>query len=91
MPEVGDGLAARVGRVLRWIWDPIGLGEGGPGDEYDGYVPGLVALMRDATPSEHAIVAHLARIEVEEMRLSLAPAGRMRAARALLTLRDTHS
>ena len=47
--------------------------------------------MRDATLSEHAIVAHLAWIEVEEMRLSLAPAGRMRAARALLTLRDTHS
>ena len=86
-----DGLAAHVGRVLRWVWDPIGLGEQGPGDEYDGCTPGLVALTRDTAVSEDAIVAHLAQIEVEEMRLSLAPAGRTRAARALLGLRDAHS
>lgn len=91
MPDVDDGLAAHVGRVLRWIWNSIGLGERGPEGEYDGYVPGLVALTRDTAVSEDAIVAHLARIEVEDMRLSLAPAGRTRAARALLALRDAHS
>jgi len=81
-------LASHVGRVLRWVWDPIGLGAGGPADEYDAYVPGLATLTLDRRVFEDALVTHLARIEVESMHLSLPPAKRTRAARALLGLRD---
>ncbi len=91
MPDLGDDrLAAHVGRVLRWIWDPIDLGADGPEDEYDAYLPGLVALTRDTSAFEDALVAHLARIEVEATQLSLPPAKRTRAARALLGLRNAH-
>lgn len=83
-----DGLALHVERVLRSVWDPIGLGPLGPADEYDAYVPNLIALMRNTAVFEDALVAHLEQIEVEMMRLSLRPAKRTRAARALLGLRD---
>ena len=90
MPDASDKwLASHVGRVLRWVWDPIDLGTCGLEDEYDAYVPGLVALTRDTALFEDVLVAHLARIEVEAMHLSLPPAKRTRAARALLGLRDT--
>lgn len=90
MPDVGDdgGLTSHVGQVLRRVWDPIGLGARGPADEYDAYVPDLVALTRETAVFEDALIAHLARIEVEAMHLSLPPAKRTRAARALLGLRD---
>ena len=89
MSDAGDeGLAAHVGRVLRRVWDPIGLGARGPEDEYDAYVPDLVALTRDTAVFEDALLAHLARIEVEAMHLTLPPAKRTRAARALLGLRE---
>jgi hypothetical protein len=85
-----DGLALHVERVLRSVWDPIGLGPRGPADEYDAYVPDLIALTRNTAMFEDALVVHLEQIEVETMRLSLPPAKRTRAARALLGLRDAH-
>ncbi|MFB0493740.1 hypothetical protein ABIE45_006396 [Methylobacterium sp. OAE515] len=85
-----DGLALHVGRVLRSVWDPVGLGPRGPADEYDAYVPDLIALTRNTAVFEDELVAHLEQIEVEMMRLSLPPAKRTRAARALLGLRDAH-
>lgn len=89
MPNAGDdGLAAHVGHVLRRVWDPIGLGARGPEDEYDAYVRDLVVLTRGTAAFEDALVAHLARIEVEQMHLTLPPAKRTRAARALLGLRE---
>lgn len=88
MPDDGDNdLAAHVGRVLRWVWDPIGLSAHGPEDEYDAYVPDLFALTCGGA-FEDALVAHLAGIEVEAMHLSLPPTKRTRAARALLGLRE---
>ncbi|MGE8131903.1 DUF6984 family protein [Methylobacterium sp. NPDC080182] len=90
MPDAGDddGLALHIGRVLRWIWDPIGLGARGPEDEYDAYVPDLVTLTRNTTVFEDVLAAHLARTEAEAMRLTLPPAKRTRASRALLGLRE---
>ncbi|MCJ2047853.1 hypothetical protein MKK58_25430 [Methylobacterium sp. J-078] len=91
MPDAGAvGLATHVGRVLRRIWDPIDLGGWGPEDEYDSYVPGLVALTCDHVVFEEVLIAHLGRIEVEQMCMSLTPAKRTRAARALLGLRHAH-
>lgn len=84
-----DGaLAEQVRRVLRDIWDPIGLGADGPADEYDSYVPGLIAPVQGTRASEPEIIAHLLRIEVEMMGLAPAIAPATRAARALLGLRE---
>lgn len=90
MLEAGDdhGLALHVSRVLHRVWDPVGLGARGAADEYDAYVPDLVALTRNTAVFEDALVAHLERIEAETMGLSLPPAKRTRAARALLGLRN---
>lgn len=92
MPDEGDNgeLASHVAEVLRWVWDPIGLGTAGPADEYDAYVPDFVILVRDTAVFEDVLIAHLVRIEIEAMHLSLPPANRTRAARALLGLRDAH-
>lgn len=91
MPDADpDRLALHVGRVLRQFWDPIGLGDEGPADEYDSYVPEVVALMRDPAVFEEALVTYLERIEAEEMCLSRPPDKRTRAARALLGLRHAH-
>jgi hypothetical protein len=84
----GTDLSDHVRRVLRQIWDPIGLGAELPEDEYDSYAPGLVALVRDLTAFEAKIAAHLCRIEAEMMGLSPKPARATRAARALLGLRE---
>ncbi len=53
MPDEGDNgeLASHVAEVLRWVWDPIGLGTAGPADEYDAYVPDFVILVRDTAVS----------------------------------------
>lgn len=81
-------LTEQVGHVLRHIWDPIGLGAEGPADEYDSYVPGLIALVRSTTASEAEILAHLLLIESEMMGLAPASVPATRVARALLGLRD---
>ncbi|TGD92493.1 hypothetical protein [Methylobacterium nonmethylotrophicum] len=85
-------LAAHVSHVLRWVWDPIGLGAHGRPDEYNVYIPDLVALTRNTGvyEVEDTFIDHLARIEIETMGLSLPPANRTRAARALIGLRDAY-
>ena len=89
MSEADDKrLAQHVNHVMRHIWDPIELGLKGPADEYDSYAPSVLALVRDTTAFEETILAHLMRIEAQEMCLSPAPARTMRAARALLGLRE---
>lgn len=89
MPEADDeGLPVHVARVLRRIWDPIDLGRWGPEDEYDSYVPGVIALVQDTTVFETGIVAHLQRIETMAMGLAPTPVHATRAARALLGLRE---
>lgn len=81
-------LPGRIRSALTDAWDPLGMGAMGLGSAYDRYVPEFVDMVRDATVSEDALVAHLARIEVEEIGLTIPPAKRVRGARALLGLRD---
>jgi len=56
-----------ISEVLHYIWDPIGVaGVPEARDEYDGYVNGVLSLLRsDATESE--IVDHLVDIETNGM------------------------
>lgn len=88
MTSNDDRFCEHVRCVLRDIWDPIGLGEHLPDDEYDSYIPDLIPLVRGLTADEAEIAAHLLRIEAGCMCLSPDPAGATRAARALLGLRE---
>lgn len=82
-----DGaLLAHVQQVLRVIWDPIGLGDTCPADEYDSYAPDLAARLGGGV-IEDQLVAHLRSIETEQMSLSIGSQKAVRAARALLALR----
>lgn len=81
-------LSENVRRVLRQIWDPIGLGEELPEDEYDSYVPELIPLVQSAKVFEAEIAAHLSRIASETMGQYLHPVRATRTARALLGLRE---
>ena len=54
-----------VHRILLEHWDPIGVNEAPEAqDEYDSYVPGVIALLINGSPAE-TIAAHLGRIVVE--------------------------
>lgn len=86
--ESNNMLAHQVGHVLRYIWDPIGLGENGPADEYDSYVSGVVTLVEGRTAFETVLAEHLMRIEAEMMGMVPAKENAVRAARALLGLRE---
>ena len=62
-----DLLRQRVGEVLHYLWDPIGVaGEPAAREEYDRYVlPILGLLLRGA--EEEAIAEHLDGIERDAM------------------------
>lgn len=83
-----NSLSQHMRQVLRHIWNPIGFDAELPDDEYDSYVPDLLPLIRNSTVFEAEIAAHLSRIETEMMCLSPKPTRVVRAARALLGLRE---
>jgi len=83
-------LFEHIRRVLRDTWDPIGLGKELPDDEYDIYVPDLIAFVRGLTAFETEIAGHLLRTETEIMCVPADPAKATRTARALLGLREMH-
>jgi hypothetical protein len=60
----------RVDEILHYVWDPIGVaGAAGARDEYDGYVPQVVAMLFEGCTAD-AIASHLSTIETESMGLS---------------------
>lgn len=66
-------LASEVERILFEDWDPIGVNElGGPLDEYASYAPVIVRLLGEGASAD-TIVAHLAKIESEQMGVSSPP------------------
>jgi len=65
-------IATRVGEILHYIWDPIGVaGVAMARDEYDSYVPQVVRLLSEGK-SEADIAKHLSMVEVEQMGLNFA-------------------
>ena len=60
-------LHSAISEVLHYVWDPVGVaGVPEARDEYDGYVNGVLSLLRsDATESE--IVDHLVDIATNSM------------------------
>jgi hypothetical protein len=62
-------LLTRIGEVLHYIWDPIGVcDEPNARHEYDSYVAGIYALLEGGADSEQ-IAIHLDKIAVGRMGL----------------------
>ncbi len=78
-----------VRQVLLRKWDPIGIvSMGGPDDEYDTYVPGIVGLVQKPNVDPGAIADHLMQIEAEQMGLRPSRERAEVTARALLEVRQ---
>lgn len=77
-----------VSHILRWLWNPIDLDTKRLADDYDSYVPAVVALVRSTAANDHAIVEYLMSIGADQMMMVPAPKQAMQAARALLGLRE---
>jgi hypothetical protein len=58
-------------QLLLWRWDPIGVADMFPNtaDEYDGYAPQVIQLLRKGAQAEQ-LAAHLAAVERDAMGLS---------------------
>jgi len=66
-----DAIAARVGEILYYIWDPIGVsGLPQARDEYDSYVPVIVKMLISKKGKDD-IALHLYQIEKDFMGLSV--------------------
>jgi len=67
---MADDMHARVRAILMRDWDPIGIGDQPKlAEEYDAYVPAIVAMIR-ARQSADALAAQLLQIEKTKMGLA---------------------
>ena len=67
---IKSSLGQAVSEVLHYVWDPIEIaGLPQAGDEYETYVPGVLALLLSGA-SESEISRHLQRLTEERMGLS---------------------
>jgi hypothetical protein len=65
-----DDIQEQIRPVLMEEWDPIGVNEvPEAADEYDGYIGGIYALLRDGA-SDERLAEHLSEIETKTMGLS---------------------
>ena len=79
-------LLRRVGEVLHYVWDPIGVaGTPEARDEYDSYAPHVFSLLIRDAPSEE-IVGFLVTTETEAMGLTGSERVRERAAEVVQLL-----
>jgi len=77
-PEQNE-LYQRVGEVLHYLWDPIGVSDVPEArDEYDSYVPQVFSLLIRPAPSEE-ILDFLVTTETSTMGLSGSDRARERA------------
>jgi len=67
--RVWDEVQEKIRPVLMEEWDPIGVNDvPEAADEYDGYIGGIYALLRDGA-SDERIAQHLSEIETKTMGL----------------------
>lgn len=79
-------LARAVNQLLYEQWDPLSLAGVAPRDEYDSYVPQLIALAF-VDDARDAIAMQLAQVETRQMSLTLtAPAHRLAIADKIVEL-----
>ncbi len=58
-----------IRRILFYDWDPIGINDLAPDDEYDSYVGGVYRLLASGA-SENQIIEHLHQLEITKMEVS---------------------
>ncbi len=58
-----------INKILYEDWDPIDINEGGPIDEYEGYVPTIFSLKSSGASAE-VIASELNKIIIEQMGLA---------------------
>ena len=73
-----------VRRVLREVWNPVGV-DGLPADEYDDYVWPIVRLLREGADAD-VLTRHLADVEAFYFGSTIRDDRRMPTAAALLAL-----
>ena len=84
MPRpISPELYAKIDRILFEDWDPIGVSDVAPEDEYRGYLP-RVAMMLSEPCSEEELARYLEWARVEWMGLRARPAEDLAIARRLL-------
>lgn len=82
----GSEIQAAIRQVLYRDWDPIGVCDAAPEDEYDTYIRGVYRILASSR-SEDALIEYLAARESETMGLEPQSADRLRVvARKLLAL-----
>ena len=58
-----------IRHILFYEWDPIGINDLGPADEYDSYVGGIYRLLASGA-SEYQIIERLYQLETGSMGLN---------------------
>lgn len=61
-------IMAQIHDILWRDWDPIGVNDAAPEDEYDSYIGGVYRLLA-STCGREAMVNHLSEIETDTMGL----------------------
>ena len=65
-------LLSEIQRILWREWDPIGVNDFAPDDEYDSYAFHIYSMLQTPTrPSAHEITAYLNRVQTEHMGMEL--------------------
>ncbi|PZQ45490.1 MAG: hypothetical protein DI551_07160 [Micavibrio aeruginosavorus] len=88
---VGEpNLYTRVGEVIHYIWDPIGISEApGARDEYDTYLPDIMSILSTKPPE--ALVKYLSWIVTERMGLSANPQHDLKVVEILFSWKEFFS
>jgi hypothetical protein len=75
----------QIAELLFDDWDPVGVNDMAPNDEYDSYVGGIYRLLVSGA-DERQLAAHLQQVEVEQMGIVTNPDHRTLVSRKLLDL-----
>ncbi len=75
----------RIRDVLFNEWDPIGVNDYAPRDEYDAYIGGIYRLLTNDVDAE-TLATHLRNLEIEQMECPTTHEHRTKIAESLLQL-----
>jgi len=85
LKQLAIGVQQKIREVLFNEWDPIGVNDYAPSDEYDAYIGGIYRLLASGTDSE-ILATHLRKLEIEQMQCPTTPEHRKMIAQRLLGL-----
>ena len=83
--DLAKEIEESIRRILFDVWDPVGVNDIAPLDEYDSYIGGVYRLLASGATQE-TVAAHLKQLEIDYMELAANPARRNIVASKLLRL-----